>query len=219
PNTLGILYLTENKSNKIKNLSDIKDQTIYASGKGGSPEYILQEVLKKNKVDYSSLNIKWLATHSDVTAAHMKDPGSIALLPEPFVTVATSKNPNLKVVSDLNKEWDKITHQDLPMGVLVAQKSFVEDKGSDLEIFLKDYEASVDFVNNNTKEAAKAIESQKIIANAKIAEKAIPKCNIVLLTNSQSKETLSAFYETLFKLDPKSIGGKIPGDDFYYKSK
>lgn len=219
PNTLGILYLTENKTANVKSSSDIKDQTIYASGKGGSPEYILQEVLTKNKLDYASLNIKWLATHSDVTAAHMKDPGSIALLPEPFVTVATSKNPNVKVVSDLNKEWDKITHQDLPMGVLVAQKSFVEEKGSDLEIFLNDYEASVDYVNNSPKEAAEAIASQGIIADAKIAEKAIPNCNIVLFTNSESKETLSAFYETLFKMDPKSIGGKLPGDDFYYETK
>lgn len=35
------------------------------------------------------------------------------------------------------------------MGVLVARKSFVEERADDLKVLLADYQASVDFVNNS----------------------------------------------------------------------
>ncbi|MEG0291474.1 MAG: MqnA/MqnD/SBP family protein [Anaerovoracaceae bacterium] len=216
PNTLGILYLTENKTNKVSSFKDINKQTIFASGKGSSPEFIMKALFESAGINFDTLNIKWLSNHSDVVAAHMKNPSSLALIPEPFLTVASSKNPNIKVAIDLNNQWKTLTEQDLPMGVLVAQKSFANERKEDLSIFMNDYRDSVDFVNNDQKEAAKLIVKNKIIADVNVAQKSIKRCNIVLFDSQESQATLSTFYDTLSKIDKKSIGGIVPKEDFYY---
>ena len=214
--TLGVLYLVENGGETIQSIADLAGKTVYGSGKGGSPEYILQKLL--NEAGLTDVTIEWMANHSDVASTLMANQGSIALLPEPFVTVVTSKNPALRVAVDLNEGWVEATGLDLPMGVLVATKSFVEERGDDLTIFLKDYRASVDFVNNNPEEAGAAISQWGFIADPTVATKAIPGSNIVLYEEdtSVSKEMLESFFGVLFEMNPASIGGAMPDEGLYY---
>ncbi|NCB26489.1 MAG: ABC transporter substrate-binding protein [Bacteroidia bacterium] len=214
--TLGVLYLVENGGETITSIADLAGKTLYGSGKGGSPEYILQKLL--NEAGVTDVTIEWMANHSDVASTLMANQGSIALLPEPFVTVVTSKNPDLRVAVDLNEGWVEATGLDLPMGVLVATKSFVEERGDDLAIFLKDYRASVDFVNNNPEEAGAAISEWGFIADPQVATKAIPGSNIVLYEEdtSISKEMLESFFGVLFEMNPASIGGAMPDEGLYY---
>ncbi len=214
--TLGVLYLIENGGETIQSMADLAGKTVYGSGKGGSPEYILQKLL--NEAGLTDVTIEWMANHSDVASTLMANQGSIALLPEPFVTVVTSKNPALRVAVDLNEGWVEATGLDLPMGVLVATKSFVEERGDDLAIFLKDYRASVDFVNNNPEEAGAAISQWGFIADPLVATKAIPGSNIVLYEEdtSVSKEMLESFFGVLFEMNPASIGGAMPDEGLYY---
>ena len=49
-----------------------------------------------------------------------------------------------------------------------------------------------------------------------MAEKAIPYCNIVCLEGEEMKSALGDFLQVLFDYEPKTIGGTIPSDDFYY---
>ena len=51
---------------------------------------------------------------------------------------------------------------------------------------------------------------------AAIAEKAIPKCYITYIAGADMKSALSGYLQVLFNADPKSVGGAMPGDDFYY---
>ena len=142
------------------------------------------------------------------------------MIPEPFVSTALSaENDAVKELFDMNRLWEDATGQAFPMGVLVAQKSFVEEKADDLAVFLKDYQASVDFVNEKTEEAAALIAEKGFIAKKEIAQKAIPKCNIVLYTGEQAEEgrsMLKTFNEIMFDLDPASVGGKLPDAALYY---
>ena len=43
-----------------------------------------------------------------------------------------------------------------------------------------------------------------------------PLCNIVCITGEEMKQALSGYLEVLSGQDAKSIGGTLPGDDFYY---
>ena len=59
---------------------------------------------------------------------------AIALLPQPFVTTALVKNEALKVIFDLNKEWEKLQEgkeekSALLTGVIVGRKEFIENYG------------------------------------------------------------------------------------------
>lgn len=217
-NTLGVLYVVEN-GNSVKSISDLKGKTIYSSGKGSVPEFALNYILKSNGLDpEKDVTVDYKMTHSDLAAAIAAKKVNLAVLPEPFVTTTKMKDKDLQVPIDFNKEWYKASKgkSKLIMGALIFRKSFADKRGNDAEEFLKRYSASVDFVNKNTEEAGKLVEKNGIIPKAKVAQMAIPRCNIVFISAKDGKEELQNFYNVLKQDNPKSIGGKLPNENFYY---
>ncbi|WP_446899060.1 ABC transporter substrate-binding protein [Clostridium sp. LBM24168] len=217
-NTLGVLYIVEN-GNTIKNISDLKGKTIYASGKGAVPEFALNYILKKNGLTPGEdVNIDYKMNHSDLATVVAAKKVNIALLPEPFVTTVKMKDKELNIPIDLTKEWSKVSGKDnnLIMGTVIFTENFVDKNGKRADEFLKKYKDSVDFVNKNTEDAAKLVEKNGIIPKAKVAEMAIPRCNIVFISSDNGKKALKNFYSILMNYYPKSIGGKLPDENFYY---
>lgn len=219
-NTLGVLYIIEN-GNSINNVNDLKGKTIYASGKGSTPEYALNYILKENGINPSEdVNIEYKSEHTECLAALLNNKDGIALLPEPFVTTALTKSDNLRVALDLTKEWDNLNkykniESALTTGVVVARKEFVEKYPEKVKSFLEEYKKSVDFTNKDIDEASKLIEKNEIVP-AEVARKAIPKCNITFIDGTTMKTTLNNYLKVLYEANPESIGGKMPGEDFYY---
>ncbi|WP_238928348.1 ABC transporter substrate-binding protein [Bulleidia sp. zg-1006] len=211
-NTLGVLYLVET-GNQLKQLSDLKGKTIYASGKGATPEYSLRYLLEKNGI--RDVRIEWKSEHAEVVQALARDSKGIALLPEPFVSVVSTKNPKIHVALDLNKEWEKITGSPLVTGVVIARKEFVEKYPDTVKDFLMKYEKSVSFVNSHGEEAAKLIGQYDIVKES-IAKKALLNCPITLVQGNALKTQLANYLDILNRQNPKAIGGALPGDDFYY---
>ncbi len=215
-NTLGVLYIVEN-GETIKNLEDLKGKKIILSGKGSTPEFIMNNILLSADINPSKdVTIEFMANHTDVVSTVVANPGTIALLPEPHVSIAQAKGEGIKVVLDMNAAWEESESVDLPMGVIVASNTFIKEKENDLGVFLESYKKSVEFVNNSPDEAAVLIEKYKIIPSSEIAKGAIPKCNIVFRDAQKSKVSLQKFYEILNAIEPKSIGGSIPDEAFYY---
>lgn len=219
-NTLGVLYIVEN-GDSIHSVSDLAGRTIYASGKGSTPEYALNFILEKNGLTPGTdVTIEWKSEHSECVSALAQDPEGIAMLPQPFVTTAQAKNPNLKVALDLTEEWDKVmeneeTKSSLLTGVVVVRKEFAEENPEAVEDFMDRYADSVKYVNDNVEEAAKLVGNYDIVTED-VAVKAIPECNIVCITGGDMKEQLSGYLAVLKDANPESIGGELPGDDFYY---
>ena len=220
PIALGVLYIVQNvddESEVISSISDLNGQTILAGGRGSTAEHILDKLLRSaGLVIDSDITIEWFSNHSDVNAALIARPGSIAMIPEPFVSVAKSRSENVKVVLDLNEEWRLAAGSELTMSVLIAQKDFVQNKNEMAEALLLDYKESIDFVNNSP-DAAALISEKGFIPDAEIAKQAIPGCNLVFFENRQEGASLlKAFYEILFEIEPRSIGGSLPDENFYY---
>ena len=215
-NTLGVLYVVE-KGNAVQSLADLKGKTIVAAGKGSTPEYALRYLLQENGIDPDGdVVIDWKSEHSECVAALASGAATIALLPQPFVTVAESKIEDLRMALDLNQEWDALDNgSGLITGVVVARKDFVEEHPAAVAAFLDDYAASVDWVNENTADAAALIGEYGIV-DAAVAEKALPYCNIVCITGGEMKEKLSGYLQVLLEGNPKSVGGAVPEDSFYY---
>lgn len=219
-NTLGVLYIVEN-GETVQSAADLKGKTIYASGKGSTPEYALNYILTENGIDPAAdVTIEWKSEHSECVSAIARDPEGIAMLPQPFVTTAQTKNPDLRVALDLTEEWDKVmeneeTKSSLLTGVVVVRKEFAEENPEAVEDFLDRYADSVDYVNNNVEDAAKLVGNYDIVTED-VAVKAIPECNIVCITGEDMKEQLSGYLAVLKDANPESIGGELPGDDFYY---
>ena len=214
--TLGVLYIVEN-GDTVQSLADLKGKTIYASGKGATPEYALTYLLKQSGIDpETDVTIEWKSEHTECLTALTTSENGIAMLPQPFVTTATMKNENIRVALDLNKEWEALGDGSaLITGVLVGRSEFIDEHPDAVAEFLSKYEESISYVNGNVTEAAQLIEKYDIVPAA-VAEKALPECNITFIAGDEMKTKLSGYLQTLFDQNPKAVGGAMPGDDFYY---
>ena len=215
-NTLGVLYIVEN-GESVQSMADLKGKTIVAAGKGSTPEYALRYLLAENGIDPDSdVTIDWKSEHSECVAALASGQATIALLPQPFVTVAQGKIEGLRMALDLTKEWDALDNgSSLITGVIVARRAVVEENPAAVNEFLKKYAASVDWVNANTADAAALIGEYSIV-DAAVAEKALPYCNIVCLTGADLLEALPGYLEVLYNADPAAVGGEMPDNSFYF---
>lgn len=220
PIALGVLHILGNNVD-VTEVSQLAGKTIVASGQGGTPEYVLQKVVEAAGLKlYEDVQVEWLANHAEVNAKLLSQEGTIAMIPEPFVSTALAAGKDgVAEVFDMNTLWKDATGQELPMGVLVARKAFAEEKADDLKVLLNDLQGSVDFVNGSPAEAAQLIVEKGFIGKAEIAEAAIPNCHIVLYAGdkaSEGAEILKTFNQTLFEMNPQAVGGKLPADDLYY---
>lgn len=214
-NTLGVLYIVEN-GQTVQNIEDLKGKTILSSGKDSTPEFVLNYILNEaGLVPGEDVTVEFMGNHSDIASKLMAEEGTIALLPEPFVTTVLAKDENIRMAIDVNEAWNNLNQMDLPMGIIVANANVVKDNAKGIEAFLEDYEASVKFVDENLEDAAALVEKFGIVPNAALAKVAIPKCNIVYRDSSDSEDSLNKFYEILEQANPKAVGGKLPDEAFY----
>ena len=215
-NTLGVIYIVE-KGETVQSLADLKGKTIYATGKGSTPEYALKYILAQNGIDADKdVTIEWKTEPTEVVQMLAQTDGAIAMLPQPFVTVAQTQVQGLRVAIDLNKSWNDLNNGSMFLtGVLVVRTEFAKEHPDQIAAFLKEYQASTEWVNANPADAATLIEKAGIV-KAAIAEKALPFCNITYLAGSEMKSATAGYLKVLFDQNPKSVGGTLPGDDFYY---
>ena len=215
-NTLGVLYIVE-KGDSIQSLADLKGKTLVSAGKGSVPEYGLRYLLAQNGIDPDTdVTIEWKSEQSECVAALASGAAEIALMPQPYVTVAQGKIENLRVAVSLTEEWDALDNGSAMLtGVVVARKEVVENHPEAVQDFLTAYEASVGSVEADPAKAAEIIGNYGIVAAA-VAEQALPYCNIVCITGTEMQEKLSGYLAALHGQEPAAVGGALPGEDFYY---
>ena len=214
-NTLGVTYIVDTGED-VQSFDDLRGRTIYCTGKGSVPEYALRYLLAENGLDPDKdVMLEWKSEPAEVVAV-LGQAGGVAMLPQPYVTVAQGALPSLRIAIDMTKEWDSLDNGSMLItGALAIRRDFAADHPDQVAVFLDEYEASTAYVNANVAEAAVLVESFGIV-KAAVAEKAIPYCNIVCLSGEEMKQAVSGYLEVLYTQNPKSVGETLPGDDFYY---
>lgn len=224
-NTLGVLHILAN-GEQITKVSDLKGKTIFTSGKGANPEYILKFVLERNGLDpEKDVKIEYVADNDALATLVINGTAKIAMVPEPKASAVLLQNKNVKRVLNMTDEWQKkdgkfvpVSEQEgtLMMGCVVARAEFVEKNPDAVAHFMKEYEASINAVNDDVATAATLCEQYKIIPKAAIAKMAIPNCELVFISGKIMKRELSTYLEILHKYNPAAIGGELPKNSFYY---
>src|SRR5699024_5734578 len=150
----------------VASVADLKGKTLYATGKGTTPEYALNHILRENGLEPGvDVTIEYKSEATEVVSAlAAAGEGALAMLPQPYVTTAQMQMDTLNVLLDLTEEWNKVSPDSaLVTGVLVVQKDFAQENPELMSDFLADYQASVEWVNANTAEAAQLIADYGIV--------------------------------------------------------
>jgi NitT/TauT family transport system substrate-binding protein len=216
-NTLGVVYIVEKGGEQIQSAADLKGMTIYATGKGSTPEYALNYLLAQSGLDPAKdVTMEWKSEPPEVVAQMSTMDHAVAMLPQPYVTVAQTQLQGLRVAVDMTQAWDALDNGSMFITAgLIVRRAFAEQYPQQLAAFLQEYQASTEYVNGNVPEAAVLVEQFGIV-KAAVAEKAIPACNITYIAGSEMKTALQGYLQILFDQNPKAVGGALPGDDFYY---
>jgi NitT/TauT family transport system substrate-binding protein len=216
-NNLGVLYIIE-AGDSIQSIGDLRGKTVYSTGKGTTPEFAFNYILRQNGMDPAvDIDIEYKSESAEVAAALAMGAVTIAVLPQPYVTAVIGQNPGLRAALSLSDEWDKVSDDSsMVTGVAVARAEFIEQQPSAFAAFMEEYAASVDYINENPNRAGEWIAELGIAANAQLAAKAIPECNIVCITGDDMQGQLSGYLAVLYSQNPAAVGEKLPDDAFYY---
>lgn len=216
-NTLGVLYILEN-GNTVSDIASLKGKTLYATGKGATPEYILNYVLTANGLTPGvDVKIEYVQEHSELAAMLASGKVKLAMLPEPNVTAAMLQNTDLRIAADMTEQWEKVgDNGTLVQGCIIARKEFVEKNPQAVEEFMNAYEASVELTKADKDTAAALCEEMGIIPKKAVALKAMDNCNITFVTGEEMKNLALENLRILYEANPKSIGGAVPDENFFY---
>ena len=215
-NTLGVQYIVQKNGDPIENVADLKGKTVYATGKGTVNEFVMQYLFAQNGLSADDVKIEWKSEPTEVVAMLKTAEEGVAMLPQPYVTIAQTQVPELKVSLSFEEEWGKLdTDSKLITGVMVVRKAFVEEHPEAVASFLSDYADSTAYVNEHPEEAA-AWVTEFLGIPTPVATKAIPHCNISLISGEEMETALSAYLAVLHSINANATGGALPEKDFYY---
>lgn len=219
--TLGVLYILSMDEN-VKTWEDMKGKTIYATGKGSTPEAVLTYLLDKNGLEVGKdVTVEFKSEPAEIVALLKSGNAAdaVVMLPQPFATAAQTQVEGLSVKMDLTEEWNKAGGDGkLLTACLMVRKEFAEQNPEAVETLLKEFTDSVNWVNSNVDEAA-ALAEKYIGIKEGVAKKAIPLCNVVSITGADMKTDASGYLKVLYDQNPSFVGGKVPEDSFYYIGK
>lgn len=223
-NTLGVLYLVSGaEETQAGSISDLKDKTVYLTGKGTTPDYVLQYLLKENGLEPADCTLEYKSEPAEVVSVLAENPDAIGLLPQPFVTVACMQNDKLSPVLDLNEEWNKVQEQSasekkssLVTGVTVVRGDFLTEHEDAVLTFLKEQEESALAINADVEKGAALAVEAGIVPKEPVAKKAIPGCSITYLDGEEMKQALAGYLEVLYEQNPEAVGGEVPEEEFYF---
>lgn len=216
-NTLGVLYIVET-GETIQSVEDLKGKTIYSTGQGTTPEYTLNYLLESYGLNpETDVTIEYRSEAAEVAAILAESEDAVAMLPQPYVTVAGMQNEKLRIALSVTEEWEAVNADSTVVtGVLVVRKEFAKENPDFMTAFLREYKESAEYANQDVEGCAVLVEKYGIF-KAAVAAKAIPYCNISFIDGEEMEQKIMGYLETLHKQNPASVGGQLPEEGIFYR--
>ncbi len=217
--TLGVLHILEGGGgDTVHSIADLAGKTVYCAGQGANPEYILRYLLRENELEAGADVEVVFADASEISAKLLSGDIQYAMLPVPAATAAIAKGEGkIRAAVDVTEAWDALQNgSQLVMTAVVVRTEFAETYHDLVEHFLTDYEASIQYVNNNVDAAAELVAGYGITPSAGIAKQAIPQCHLAFISGSDMMGAISNYFIELYSIAPAAVGGSLPDDAIYY---
>jgi NitT/TauT family transport system substrate-binding protein len=212
----GMLSLLTSDSS-IRRFGDLRGKTIEVAGQGATPDFVFRRILQSKGFNPDTdMRLSYSLAYPEIAQSLIAGRVATALLPEPFATMARSGRPDLRVVSDVQLEWQQAGGiGNYPMTVLVVDADYARSDPAGVRSILDAVKASSEWVTANPAEAGALVEKHDLGLRAPVVAAAIPRSNYVFIDAVEARPALEALYGTFLQFAPESIGGKLPSDSFY----
>jgi NitT/TauT family transport system substrate-binding protein len=214
---LGMLSLLSSDPS-VTGIADLKGKTISVAGQGAVPDYVFRKILTAYQINpETDVKLDYSLAYPEIAQSLIAGRINLALIPEPFATMARQGNANLTQVSDIQAEWEKAGGQgNYPITVLVVDSAFAKANSAAMKTILGAVKDSIEWVKENPVEAGALVEKHELGLKAAVVSASIPRSNFAFIDAKAARPALTAMYETLLEFAPDSIGGSLPDDSFYY---
>lgn len=215
----GILYIVATED--IQDWADLKGKEVNMIGRGLTPDVVFRKLLVENGLTPDEdVTFNYVNGSTELAQLFISGKASISIMPEPMVSKVMMKKPETKIALDLQKEWaDFSGASSYPQAGLLIRGALAESHPEVVATFLKEYEASINWVNAEPALAGEYSEALQTGIPAPVVVKAVPRSNMAYKGATDTKEALEAYYQILFDFSPELVGGKMPDEGFYLQSK
>ncbi|MDR2535216.1 MAG: ABC transporter substrate-binding protein [Treponema sp.] len=203
----------------IRRIEDLKGKTVEVAGQGATPDYVFRRILISKKMNPDrDVRLNFSLAYPEIAQSLIAGRVSTALIPEPFATMARSGKPDLRQISDIQQEWVNAGGSgNYPMIALVVDADFAASQPALLRTILNSVKNSIEWVVAHPAEAGTLVEKHNLGLRAAVASAAIPRSNYIFIPALEARSGLEALYKAFLEFSPASIGGKLPGENFYLK--
>lgn len=216
----NLALITKNKN--IKSLKDLKGKTVFVAGLGATPEYITKYILEKEGIvlnDEKGIFLDFSLPTNQIVPELLAGKIDYAIVPEPFITIASEKSKNKINIIDLQKDYFlKYFPQNYPLTVMVVRSDFAEENPDLLKTFLEQYKSALSWTLDNPSDAGQLCEKYNFGLKKNVVEKSIPKSKYVFIPAVEGKLIIESLLQLFIEEDNSFLNGKLPEDDFYYKN-
>ncbi|WP_297520012.1 ABC transporter substrate-binding protein [uncultured Clostridium sp.] len=212
----GSLYLIS--TNGDENFDDIKGKEVFNIGKGLTPDIVFKTLLDKKGIKEEDVKFSYVGGATELAPTILSGKAEYAIVPEPVLSVIMAKNKNIKIIASLNDVWKESFNSEngFPQSSIIIKSDLAQNKEFVDKFGLK-LDKSVDEVNENPVLAAvQEIKNGSKFENS-ILESSIKRAEIDFIKVNETIDDYNDYYKILNKLNPQSIGKKLPDDEFFYE--
>lgn len=201
----------------INDWNDLKNKKVYLMAKGMTPDVLFRYLLKENDLHpYEDVELDYrFPTHIDLANAVIAGRADMAVLSEPYLSLALLKNNNLKRIFDLGDKWYELKEIPIAETALLCKKELLENNPEFVEKLLKIYSKSTDWVNDNLEASASLAVKYGIVPDSIAVLNSIPHSNLKLRLTKDVKDLVKQYLNVFYEMDSVIIGGKMPDEEFY----
>ncbi|MBT9172706.1 MAG: hypothetical protein DDT21_01092 [Syntrophomonadaceae bacterium] len=217
-NIWGTLYLIS--SENISNWQDLRGKELYTFGRGRTPDIVLRYLLAQNGLNPDrDVTLRYLGSVTELAQAVLAGRVKTAVLAEPAVTQVLTRRQDFSVVLDFQQEWARATGLGVsyPQASLLISNAVINGYPEFVDRFLHEVAQSAVWVNNNPQTAGVWAEGLLTGMTAGVVEKAVPRSNIRFVGAKEARGAIEAFLTVLRDFSPEAIGGRLPGEAFYFQ--
>jgi NitT/TauT family transport system substrate-binding protein len=203
----------------VRSIADLRGKTVEIAGQGATPEFVFRKILEFNGLTPErDVALGYSMAPPEIAQSLIAGKVSVALLPEPFATMALAGKPDLVSVADIQQEWSRAGgRENFPMTLLVFDGAFADENPGAVREILNAAKASVEWVKAHPAEAGNLVEKHELGLRAPVVAAAVPKSNYVFIPAAEGRAALEVLFGLFLEYAPASIGGVLPGDRFYLK--